>query len=205
MPTTVPSNRAELRRLRVIASVTRTFERHARDGTTCPPVRTAGTIDRSRWEQVTPAKVCPVCERRLSDEPSARTATDPVNGHPVDKAPAVICKLRDGRRGPAPQASGSTACVSVTAPPPGASARGPMRVTIGCASNGRGHACMLNVPSKVRSIDAGTAVAPGASRRAPVEFHRAPPLGLDPRDDGRSTAPSSGWLLPSFISERTEI
>lgn len=40
---------------------------------------------------------CPMCERRLRDDPKARSATDPVSGRPVDKALAVIGKLRDGR------------------------------------------------------------------------------------------------------------
>lgn len=40
---------------------------------------------------------CPMCERRLRDDSSTRTATDPVSGDPVDKALAVIGKLRDGR------------------------------------------------------------------------------------------------------------
>lgn len=61
---------------------------------------------------------CPMCERRLRDDPEVRRATDPVNGHAVDKALAVIGKLRGGRvlyfeseqtfaayRGPAKRAS----------------------------------------------------------------------------------------------------
>ncbi|MBI3206404.1 MAG: TRASH domain-containing protein [Polyangiaceae bacterium] len=39
---------------------------------------------------------CPMCEKRLNDEPATRSATDPVSGHRVDKASAVIGKLRTG-------------------------------------------------------------------------------------------------------------
>ncbi len=39
---------------------------------------------------------CPMCEKRLNDEPATRSAIDPVSGHPVDKASAVIGKRRTG-------------------------------------------------------------------------------------------------------------
>ncbi len=40
---------------------------------------------------------CPMCERRLRDEAEIRTATDPVSRRPVDKAKAVIGKLKSGK------------------------------------------------------------------------------------------------------------
>lgn len=39
---------------------------------------------------------CPMCEKRLNNEPATRSAIDPVSGHRVDKASAVIGKLRTG-------------------------------------------------------------------------------------------------------------
>lgn len=39
---------------------------------------------------------CAMCKGKLEREASARTATDPVNGHAVDKASAVIGKTESG-------------------------------------------------------------------------------------------------------------
>jgi YHS domain-containing protein len=39
---------------------------------------------------------CAMCKGRLERDPAARTATDPVNGHAVDKASAVIGKTASG-------------------------------------------------------------------------------------------------------------
>ncbi|MBK7583233.1 MAG: TRASH domain-containing protein [Myxococcales bacterium] len=39
---------------------------------------------------------CPGCEKRLKEEPAVRSATDPVSGHRVDKASAVIGKRKTG-------------------------------------------------------------------------------------------------------------
>ncbi len=39
---------------------------------------------------------CPMCEKRLNDEPATRSAIDPVSGRQVDKASAVIGKRRTG-------------------------------------------------------------------------------------------------------------
>ena len=40
---------------------------------------------------------CEMCKTRLSNEPAAREATDPVTGQTVDKATAVIAKQPDGK------------------------------------------------------------------------------------------------------------
>ena len=39
---------------------------------------------------------CKMCKERLTNDPSSRTATDPVSGKSVDKADAVIGKAADG-------------------------------------------------------------------------------------------------------------
>src|SRR5687768_11177070 len=40
---------------------------------------------------------CEMCKGRLANEPSTRTATDPVSGAPVDKATAVLAQTADGK------------------------------------------------------------------------------------------------------------
>ncbi|HXJ33475.1 MAG TPA: hypothetical protein VMS22_05485 [Candidatus Eisenbacteria bacterium] len=40
---------------------------------------------------------CEMCKGRLAEDPSLRTATDPVSGKPVDKAKAVIGAKPDGK------------------------------------------------------------------------------------------------------------
>jgi YHS domain-containing protein len=40
---------------------------------------------------------CPMCQGKLQQDATARTATDPVNGHAVDKASAVIAKTDGGQ------------------------------------------------------------------------------------------------------------
>ncbi len=40
---------------------------------------------------------CEMCKGRLAQDPSVRTATDPVSGKPVDKAKAVIGATPEGK------------------------------------------------------------------------------------------------------------
>jgi YHS domain-containing protein len=40
---------------------------------------------------------CAMCKGKLERDATARTATDPVNGHAVDKAAAVIGKTDNGQ------------------------------------------------------------------------------------------------------------
>jgi YHS domain-containing protein len=40
---------------------------------------------------------CEMCKGRLAQDPSARTATDPISGKPVDKAQAVIGATPQGK------------------------------------------------------------------------------------------------------------
>jgi YHS domain-containing protein len=40
---------------------------------------------------------CAMCKQKLETDPSARTATDPVSGQPVDKASAVIARNADNK------------------------------------------------------------------------------------------------------------
>jgi len=40
---------------------------------------------------------CEMCKGRLGNDPSSRTATDPVSQRSIDKATAVIGKTNDGR------------------------------------------------------------------------------------------------------------
>jgi YHS domain-containing protein len=40
---------------------------------------------------------CEMCKERLTNDPAARTAVDPVSGKTVDKSEAVIAALPDGR------------------------------------------------------------------------------------------------------------
>lgn len=39
---------------------------------------------------------CETCKGRLTSDPASRTAVDPVSGHAVDKATAVIAKAENG-------------------------------------------------------------------------------------------------------------
>ncbi len=137
-------------------------------------------MDRRRTSAAPPAEqhACPpqcranrgqtttlACDRVRYTRPRASRADGIVEA----RASAVSRRLNPERLGHAPSAQGRWGVLW------------PARVTIEGASNGRGHAGMPNVPSKFRSIDAGTAVAPGASRRAPVEF--------SPRSSARPGSP----------------